>query len=150
MARTRKKPTVINGNLTISRVSCNKEGDYIEIRFTDDDASVEFATAKLSLEQFASCITGRSCIDCQIEVGGLEYVGKKMEHKPFEFELPEIEDRYGRDAMKNAAIAEAREATYGTGWIPDEYYGSQNSFFKKDGKDWARTTLRRWIEKEPE
>ena len=31
------------------------------------------------------------------------------------------------------------------GWIADAYFGSQNSFFKKDGKQYARATIRRWL-----
>ena len=32
-----------------------------------------------------------------------------------------------------------------TGWIPDNYFNSKNSFFTKNGQDYARCTIRRWI-----
>ena len=33
----------------------------------------------------------------------------------------------------------------GDGWIADGYFHSQNSFFEKDKKKYARDVIRRWI-----
>lgn len=134
---------MIPGKLTISRVHSNREPDYIEVRLCDDDAAIEVATAKLSLAHFAAAVTGLGHVDCEIETRGMEHVGKKLETDTLE--LPMLPDSNRGD--KEAAIAAAKRWCP-QGWTPDLCFGSQNSFFQRDGKLWARTTIRRWVDKE--
>lgn len=134
---------MIQGKLTISRVHSNTEDNYIEVRLCDPDAAIEFVTAKLSLADFASALTGLGRVPCELETRGLENVGKKLVTKTLEF--PMLPDSDSGD--KEAAIAAAK-LRCPQGWTPDLYFGSQSSFFQRDGEPWARTTVRRWVEKE--
>lgn len=71
----------LKGQITISRVTSNHEGDEIEIRFYDCDASIEFAIMHLTPEAFAKALTGLGYVEGVLEVRGLELVGTRMEHK---------------------------------------------------------------------
>jgi len=134
---------MIRGQLTISRIHSNTEPDYIEIRFCDDDAAIEFATAKLSLADFAAAVTGLARVDCEIETRGLEHVGKKMETDTIEFQMPK-----GNCNDRKEVARDIVDRYCPMGWVPDRYFGSQGSFFDRDGRLWARTTIRRWVANE--
>lgn len=133
----------INGKLTISRWH-SSDRDTIHITFVDEDACIEFAEATLTPEQFALAITGTGHTDCDMEVRGLDRVGKKMEHDSLEFPLGVTS--YDKNA-KEVAAKKSREACP-EGWKLDAYFGSQGSFFQRDGETWARCTIRRWVEKD--
>ena len=130
----------IKGKITISRVTSNTEGSYVEVRFQDDGASIEFAIAKLTMEQFAQAITGRGYVDCEIEVRGLDLVGKKMEHATIEFPIPKADYKHRKESATKAAAAYIPE-----GWVLSDSFSSQGSFFTRDGQEFARATIRRWI-----
>lgn len=133
----------IHGKLTISRWH-STENDTIHITFMDKDACIEFAEATLTPERFALAITGTGRVECDIEVHGLDRVGRKMEIDSMEFPLG-IKG-YSSQA-KEAAIKKSKKICP-QGWTPDTYFGSQGSFFQRDGKAWARCTIRRWVEKD--
>ena len=114
----------------------------VRITVFDKAAACVVCEVEMTPEQFTHAAMGRlsHCDVESIHVPALEKVGKTMEHKSVEF--PIDCDGFG-DERKQAAI-EAAKAHTPEGWIASEYYGSQGSFFKKDGKQWARTTIRRW------
>jgi hypothetical protein len=129
--------------LSISRPSYSDGSKKIAIRVMDTEARIEFLEIEIDLEAFSECITGLGHCGCEMEVRGLQNVGKKIENMPIVFEVPE-EFRYkgkcgGVDSL-------AKKATP-YGWECSMYFGSQTSFFSKDGKDFARTTASRWVEK---
>ena len=71
----------------------------------------------------------------------MKKIGKKHENKYFEFEIA-----YSKS--KEDLTLACNEALFQQGmheWEADNYYGSQNSFFSKDGKDYARVVIRRWV-----
>lgn len=49
---------------------------------------------------------------------------------------------------RKKAAADIADRVCPDGWIADHYFNSQNSFYYKDGQTWARTTIRRWVDKE--
>ena len=128
----------MQGQLTISRQT--GDGERISIRIRDERAGIEFVELTLTLEQYAQAISGLSCVPCEVEVQGLENVGKRLEVDTLEFPLGSSE--YG-DKRKEVAAKLAAE-TCPAGWTPDLHFGSQNSFFQRDGETWARCTIRRW------
>jgi hypothetical protein len=131
----------IKMGLSIHRVYCGDDS-IIRIEIEDDEAAARFLEIDISLEEFAQAVTGLSIRPCVGVVRGLERVGKKHEHKQFEFEIPS-EGKYERD---NKEIArKAVEKVCPKGWIPDTSFNSQHTFFEKDGKMFARTTIRRWV-----
>ena len=132
--------------LTISRVS-GPDGDYIAVAIDDADASLrEVVKIELSLEEYARAITGICSRPGKgvVREKQLRHIGKKMEHKSLVFELTQ-------DAYRNKDMAKMMAADVcPEGWEPDLYFGSQESFFCKGRKNFARTTIRRWVEKEAE
>lgn len=111
------------------------------IEITDTNSGVLFCKVTLTPEQLCSALSRLSLTECSIKVVGLDKVGKKHEHKEFEFEIPR-KDMDKKELGNYSQIIINKE---GEGWISDKYFGSQNSFFRKDGKDFARTIARRYI-----
>lgn len=131
------------GSITISRVSTTNKEDYISIRVEDELSGARFLGIELPLGDFSLCVTGRSGVPCKMELRELQNVGKKKESKELIFEMPECcyDDRIA--SARTEALRHTPE-----GWTANTYYGSQDSFFAKDGKQWARTTIVRW-DREP-
>ena len=129
--------------LSISRPSCSNGDKFISIKVEDVDAGITFLALEIDYASFAEVITGMSMVDCSMEVRNLKNVGKSIERDNIEF--PISYEGY-RSERKDAAIEAARSHTP-EGWEFSEYFGSQNSFFSKDGETWARTSIYRWVEK---
>jgi hypothetical protein len=119
--------------------------DGLKIEVNDVDAGISFLELRLNQEQTCRALSRSSNTTCELaEVWGLEHVGKTREHEMFEFQLPAGTDLYNRD--KRAAITEI-DRVCPLGWKADHHFSSQGSFFTKDDQPWARTTIRRWVEK---
>jgi hypothetical protein len=126
----------IEGKVTIL---CSE--DKVTIEFHDEDSNTTFAKATMNPEAFTAAIGRLYYVDADIEVRGLDRVGKVHETAQHEFEIGE---GVGKDPVVLYGIA---KATAPEGWTPDNYFGSQGSFFTRDGKRYARCTIRRWVEK---
>lgn len=115
-----------------------RESTTIELH--DRKSNITFARVKLTPEQLSGALSRTARTECETEVFGLENVNKQMEMKDFTFEIPPELSSRSTEILKQIALRECPE-----GWVPDYYYGSKTSFFHKDGKKYARTTIRRWI-----
>ena len=122
------------------RISILINRDETTIEIEDESANVKFVKVKLTPEQLSAALSRQISIECELEVKGLEKIGKVHENKTFEFEIPETIPTRGNQ-LELQKIAQSQLSD---GWIADAYFGSQNSFFKKDGKQYARVTIRRW------
>lgn len=129
----------LKGNITLL---C--ERNIIRLEVKDDNACATFLKIDLTPEQFCAALGRLSSVPCEIDVFNLGKIGKVHENKTFEFQLPKgvKENWKEREAM---AYQVALGATP-DGWTPDNYFGSQGSFFEKDGKSYARCTIRRWVD----
>lgn len=129
----------INANITITA----SYDDEITITVEDRTSSVRFLEMKLTREQFINAAMNRlGCTDVKhAEVRGLEKIGKKMEMQNFEFPLP-ADITY---ETKHVKTVETVKECCPKGWVPDLSFSSRESFFTKDGKEYARTTIRRWV-----
>lgn len=112
---------------------------YVE----DRDAGVRFLSIDLTPEATLQMLSRLSNTYCDAEVRGLDHVGKVMEVSKHEFKMPKA--TWGE--RKEVAVKEA-VATCPKGWTSLGYFGSQDSFFQRDGEEWARVTIRRWVDKE--
>lgn len=126
----------------------NRDGAEIVLR--DADSNINFARVKLTTDQLAAALSRLGDVECKCSVYQLDKLGKRHENKDFEFEIPDF--GYGRrdntDKVHQLAIdALAKEGM--SDWTPDKYYGSQNSFFTKDNKRFARAIIRRWVDFQP-
>lgn len=131
----------LEGKITITRRNVSKGSDYINISIRDNLSSIEFVDIDISFASFAEAITGRGFVPCSLKVNHLDCVGKKYEGKRFEFEMPE----HSLGNRKDIANQTAKELCP-DGWIPRYYFGSQDSFFEKDGKKYARCYIERWLD----
>lgn len=111
----------------------------IYIKIHDKTSGMAFVELELNNEQFVNAAMNRlgNTEVMSAEVHSLERVGKTHEHKSFEFEIPKWHDKtFAKEYAKNNVP---------NGWIPDLEFNSQTSFYEKDGKSYARTTIRRWV-----
>lgn len=118
----------------------NFDGTTIEL--FDSKSSKTFARVKLTNDQLASMLSRLHKTECQIEVDNLDLINKQMEHQKFEFEIDK-QMRTSKSAL-NQHCLKALISQNMSDWLPENTYGSQDSFFSKDGKYFARTTIRRW------
>jgi len=129
-------------NASITMLCDRDNGVVIEIR--DSDANTKFVNISMTSGQFVAALSRLANVRVEsCDVIGLDRVGKVHENSTHVFEMPysSYKDRY------DVAEKEAKKTTP-DGWVPDLYFGSQGSFFCKDGKDYARCTIRRWKEKQ--
>jgi len=126
-----------------SRVTILGDCDGVTITIKDRTSNTDFVEVKLTPEQFCQAALGRLMItECEGRVRNLDHVGLKHENKSHEFEIPENLS-YGEE--RKEIVRKLSIETCPEGWQPDNYFESQNSFFKKDGKEYARCTIRRWV-----
>lgn len=126
----------IKGNISIL---INQEHTTIEIH--DADASIKFLSIQLTPEQLSSALSRLSQVPCVIDLHGIDKIGKKMEHEKFAFEIPkEISNSKHTDKLHEIA-----QSLLTDGWIAEHYFACQDTFFEKDGKQYARCTIRRWV-----
>jgi hypothetical protein len=116
--------------------------DGLKIEVEDKLSSLRFLEVSLDQHQTCDALSRLACTPCVIDVRGLDNVGKQRENGSIEFELPPSTDFHNR---KEIASVLAKEHCP-DGWIVSTYFGSQDSFFKKDGKPYARTSTTRWVE----
>ena len=120
---------LVNQEYTTIRVECAKSG-------------IEFVEIELTPEQLSSALSRLAYTPCKsVEVRGLDKINKKHECKNYEFKLPEC-DWVSR---KEVAIETVQELLKDSEWMPDLHFNSRGSFFTKDGVEWARATIRRWV-----
>lgn len=131
------------GSLTISRPSYGGDKKKILIQVRDVDAGIRFLDIEIDYADFAACLTGLSEQSCEFEARGLQNVGKRVERDKIEFEV--YNPYYKKDDPELIALAKVATPE---GWTCSTYFGSQDSFIKKDDKYYARTSISRWVEKE--
>jgi hypothetical protein len=114
----------------------NKDGAILQLR--DCNSTIGFLEIYIKPEDLCHLIGGQGRVDCDFDIYLDNRIGKKHENKKFEFEI-ESRDLFSHELK---AIADSQLTD---GWIADKYFSSQDSFFTKDGKQYARCTIRRWV-----
>jgi len=129
----------IKVNLTLSSPS----DGTIRLKIQDEISGISFIEIAMNNEQLVDMLVrNRACTKTvSAEVRGLEFVGKIMEMKEFTFRMPDEST-----ACMDKDIAEKNIALEcPLGWVPDTGFNRQDSFFEREGKRFARTTIRRWV-----
>jgi hypothetical protein len=118
--------------------------EQITLEVHDRTSNLNVCKIEMSAEQLASALgrLGYTPVD-KLEVStDFDKLGKTMEMERLVFPLPKGKSWHDR---KKAAI-ENVFFHCPSGWQPDLYFGSQNSFFTgDDGSEYARTAIRRWV-----
>lgn len=110
----------------------------------DDDAVCRFLEMEITNDQLVALLSRQAYIKIEAKVDNLDIVGKKREHKKFEFEIPENVRWY----TDKSTVVEIGKKLCPEGWTMREHFNSQDSHFTKDGKTYARTSIMRWVDKE--
>lgn len=113
--------------------------DRIRMSVKDKISGVTFLDMEFTREQFINATTNRLG-NTEVEkttVRYLDLVGKRMEMKSFSFEIA----NYHSEEEAREKVATVCPA----GWEPDMGFGSRTSFFSKGDKNFAITTIRRWV-----
>lgn len=140
----------IDGGVTIKLCTPSSEDEgegTVLIEIFDRSSLKVFAYIRMTSTEFTTALTGRFRTECQIMVDELDKVGLVHEHKTFEFCIGYEYDTGLPVNMKEEAIRIAKRECP-KGWVPDENYSSQESFFMKYDLQWARTVIRRWVKKD--
>lgn len=107
----------MKAKVTISRSS----DDKVRICFTDAASGIEFAEVAMELEAYAQAITGLAYVEGDLEVRGLEWVGKRRITERREVVCP----------LKTYDIKKLsewlRDNAQEDGWLVSSYLGSQSS-----------------------
>jgi hypothetical protein len=125
----------MEGKITISRDS----NDRIGIQIHDEASGIRFVEFKMSLEAFAQAITGLARVSGELQLRGLENVGKRLEIQRREAMCPDLgfdKQRYLTWLAENAAEP---------GWEIDYYLGSQGSIARNGDAVTLNYTVRRYL-----
>lgn len=114
----------------------------LEIRVEDKTSGVQFLEVNVPAESVCTMLSRQTHINCDLEVRGLELVGKHEWFGDIEFRLPGSLQSYHPD---REAVTEYCNKICPDNFNPSNYWGSQNSFFERDGMYWARTTVRTYL-----
>jgi hypothetical protein len=119
--------------------------DEIWIQVEDRAASIRFLDITIGHTGFVRALGSLAYVPCEGELRDLDRVGKRMEHKMFEFQMPDDWRRWNKD-LARSEVGPALIAAGMEDWTPDARFSSQNSFFDRDDKPMARTRIRRWVD----
>lgn len=120
------------------------KGLHIEV--TDEASGTQFLEIELNEKQTCEALSRCSRTECTAEVRGLDRVGLHLEIAWLVFEYPE-DVRYSKD--EDRLLVEAMKPHVPEGWTASEYFGSRDQFFTRNGKYYARASLRRWLPDPP-
>lgn len=128
----------MKAKVTISRNS----RDVVCITFRDEASGIQFAEASMTVEAYGYAITGLAEQDADLEVRGLEYVGKQRITESREIVCPI--KTYDRKALSEWLSENAQE----DGWLVSTYLGSQKSVTYKDDGAVLRYSVTRYVDLE--
>lgn len=119
--------------------------DQTTIEIIDKDASITFCKIILTPEQLSMALSRLSYTPCSADVYNLHKIGKKHENEKFQFEITkELRSSNKSAELTELCIKSLAELDMAE-WVPDTYFGSQDSFLSKGDKVYANATIRRWI-----
>lgn len=134
------------GKISINRTTSNREESYVSIEITDERSHIGFCRIKISMTEFGNAITGLSFRPCELDLLGLEKVGKFREYKE---EVIYISSPSLLTSLKEKA-AEVLAPYEIDGWIGsrDDLINHHRQFTKDDGKSYARVGFVRFVANE--
>lgn len=130
----------LKGKISISRWS-GPDGPGIGIRIQDELSGIEFVDADMTIEEYGLLISGLASRPIEMEVRGLQNVGKKRIHEKRHASISEEflkangYARYGDHKTKTKTYEQyIDEHLQQEGWVVSSYLGSQGSVSHRDGK----------------
>lgn len=132
--------------ITDPRITILINQEYTTIELYDAEAGVHLFEVKLTPDQLSSAMSRLSHTKCSAEIFNTEKANKKMEINKLVFNIDGV-DRYSKGSKK--ILSEMAAINCPEGWEHDDYFGSQDTFFSDNGHNYARVTIRRWVNSEP-
>lgn len=124
------------------------EGTTVEI--SCDKSGITFFRGRLSADSTLRAFSRQAYVPMEeAKLLGLEGVGKKLVLGEVVFEVPENLQFSRRNPDRKKELESLALAACPKDCKPDFYFGSQNSFFIKDGKHYARCTTRKYVDDTP-
>ena len=115
-------------------------GSRLEI--TDSLSGIRFVDVKIPDKELALMLGRMVNVKCEADIRGLEYVGKKVEHKTAIIDMPKNAG-YGDERKKIAfALGKGEAARMGNGWMICDMFDSKDSF-KNDA---VKAHFRRYVD----
>lgn len=125
----------LEGKVTISKSFNGK----VYFSLEDNNSEIKFVEVELSMVDFTNAMFGLALRPCKYIVKGLDKVGKQYIQEEYIFEI----EGYGnKEAARKIAQNLSEQDPQ---WDYSTYFDSQGSFFKKDGKYYAKTTRYKYI-----
>jgi hypothetical protein len=123
-------------------------GIGLQIRIYDDAANIEFVNLFLKPENLIDAFgrLSRTPIDF-CEVKNLDKVGKTHIIKTITCLMPKADFSKKKEIAQQTAKEYCKEF-YGEEWTVRDSFGSQNSFFTKDEKEYCRANIEKWVDPE--
>lgn len=125
----------MKAKVTISRGS----DDKVRISFEDAASHIEFATVSLSPEAFGHAVTGLSMQEGELEVRGLEFVGRRRITERRQIVCPI------KSYDKSVLTAWLNENAQEEGWLLSTYLGSQSSVSHVEGGTLLRYSVTKYV-----
>lgn len=129
----------MNGKITML---FNKDG--LSLKIKDAASGITFLRAALTSEQVMAAFSQQGLVDFEFEAMGLDKVGKQIQRDTLVFEMPEKYAWKDRDNIAEKLAVESCPE----GWEPQLYFGSRNSFFQRDGREFGRIQIVKWVDAE--
>lgn len=126
-------------------VNTNNHTNESVIQISCAISGLQIAEITLNPVQLTQLLGGMGGVDGEMTYyNNGDNIGKVRESMTLEFEIPEKYNRYDNDDIEE--IKKLAEKNCPDGWVASTYFRSQNSFFRKDGKSFARTNAFRWVD----
>ena len=116
----------------------------IKFEICDMNSAIRFLVFEMDSFEFLGMLRSNANVRAYGTTIELDKVGMLQENKTFEFPLPVDTNLFNRvEIAKTEQLKHIPE-----GWVSDNYFVSQNSFFEIDGHPMARVVIRRWVKNE--
>lgn len=116
------------------------------IRVKDEKSCINILEVQVKSEDVAALMSSLGHVDCEFSCVDPEIygrVGKKMIMDTLEFPMPECKYSEEDQVVRQEALKLCPD-----GWVPDLHFGSKYSFFFRNGVEYARCTIRSWVEED--
>jgi hypothetical protein len=125
----------LQGKLTI----CKSSNGTVLLRIEDSNSLIQFLEIEIPLADFSEALFGLAYRPCSYSIIGTDVLGKQRYQEDYIFEINTFRNI---EQAKLTAITLSQQDPI---WNYSSYFGSQDSFFSKDGKYYAKTTRYKYI-----
>lgn len=115
--------------------------DGMRLEVLDKTSQQTFLYVQVPADQISKMLSRLCSIPCRFGLHAVERVGLQQEYKTFAFPMPAA--TYTN--QKEVAIETVRKLCP-EGWVADEYFDRQNSFYRDGTVEMARTMIRRYVQ----